>query len=306
MSNDDATRPKGDTSGEETVVTTGEEVIVREDELTREIVHEPPLPAGSVETRLIQQDERVSIDPDGAVRREVDQVVHAPRHRNPIIPALLILLLLVAAGLAALWYFTREEQEPVPNVEGLALNDAISRLQNEGFKTDVTSRPSEEQAGIVISQQPPAEQDADEGSTVLVVSSKGPETVTVPNAVGVTETDARDRLAAVGLGVNVVKVFSEEPEGQVTAQNPGAGEKVAEDTTIRLNVSKGTGEVEVPSLVGVSRDEAVSTLQAARLRANVVTVPSAEPEGTVVAQNPTVGTTRAGSSVRLNVSSGTP
>ena len=43
MANDDATRPKGDTSGEETVVTTDEEVIVRQDDLTREIVHTPPL-----------------------------------------------------------------------------------------------------------------------------------------------------------------------------------------------------------------------------------------------------------------------
>jgi uncharacterized membrane protein YeaQ/YmgE (transglycosylase-associated protein family) len=42
----------------------------------------------------------------------------------------------------------------------------------------------------------------------------------------------------------------------------------------------------------------------AKLAANVVVVPSNEPEGTVVAQNPVGGTLRQGSTVRLNVSQG--
>ena len=73
---------------------------------------------------------------------------------------------------------------------------------------------------------------------------------------------------------------------------------------MRLNVSKGSGTVNVPSLVGTSQNDAVAQLEAAGLDANVVPVPSTEPAGTVVAQNPTSGEVRRGSSVRLNVSNG--
>jgi serine/threonine-protein kinase len=275
--------------------------IVEEQTVTRR-VDAPPLDRDD-DVRLISQDERITVDPDGAVRRDVDRIERTPR-RTPLWPALLVLLALVAAGLAALWYFTRDEQTAVPAIEGLALDEAINRLQDDGFKADVTSRASEEPEGIVINQRPAAGTDADEGSTVLVVSSKGPATVRVPNAVGVSEAEARDRLAEAGLPVSVILVFSEAAEGQVTDQDPPAGEQVPEDTTVRLDVSKGTGEVDVPSVVGLPRDEAVSTVEAAGLRTNVVTVPSAEPVGTVVAQNPTGGVAREGSAVRLNVSSG--
>ena len=62
---------------------------------------------------------------------------------------------------------------------------------------------------------------------------------------------------------------------------------------------------QVPDLVGAQSAEAQETLREAGLRANVQTVPSAQPGGTVVAQNPAAGTeVDEGSAVRLNVSAG--
>ena len=58
----------------------------------------------------------------------------------------------------------------------------------------------------------------------------------------------------------------------------------------------------VPDVVGTTSSEATATLQAAGLKVNVVGVPSSEPRGTVVAQNPAAGQEApAGSTVRLNV-----
>ena len=63
--------------------------------------------------------------------------------------------------------------------------------------------------------------------------------------------------------------------------------------------------VAVPDLVGAQAAEAEATLEDAGLRANVRTVPSARPGGTVVAQNPPAGEeVEEGSAVRLNVSAG--
>jgi len=56
--------------------------------------------------------------------------------------------------------------------------------------------------------------------------------------------------------------------------------------------------------VGMTRGQAEAELSNAKLEANVVEVPSDEPVGTVVAQNPVGGQAQQGTAVRLNVSAG--
>jgi beta-lactam-binding protein with PASTA domain len=73
---------------------------------------------------------------------------------------------------------------------------------------------------------------------------------------------------------------------------------------VRLNVSKGSGVVTVPTVVGSLASDGESKVQAAGLTPNVVRVPSQETAGTIVAQNPTGGQAKRGSIVRLNVSTG--
>ena len=58
----------------------------------------------------------------------------------------------------------------------------------------------------------------------------------------------------------------------------------------------------VPDVVGTTSSEATATLREAGFEANLVSVPSDRPPGTVVAQDPAPGTTQSeGTSVRLNV-----
>jgi len=58
----------------------------------------------------------------------------------------------------------------------------------------------------------------------------------------------------------------------------------------------------VPDVVGTTSSEATATLREAGFEANVVSVPSERPPGTVVAQDPASGTTQPeGTSIRLNV-----
>jgi serine/threonine-protein kinase len=140
---------------------------------------------------------------------------------------------------------------------------------------------------------------------VQLLVSKGPVQVAVPNTVGVSETEARDRLAAAGFKANVFRVFSETVQsGDVVAQSPAAGTQAGKGSAVRLNVSKGTEFVVVPSVVGSTQADATTQLESAGLGANVVQVPSQDPAGTVVAQHPAGGKAKRGSSVRLNVSKG--
>jgi serine/threonine-protein kinase len=269
----------------------------------------PPHPGGPVDPlvpTVVTEDERVVVEPDGSVRRQAERVEYAPekRRRTGLVPALLIVLAIALAAIAAAWYFGQSDTASVPSVTGLPLDAAVTRLEDDGFKADIVSQPNEAAQGIVFRQSPGAGSEQDKGSDVQLLVSKGPAEVTVPNAVGVPETEARDRLATAGLKATVVKVFSSSEIGNVIAQDPAAGGKAATGSEVRLNVSKGTSEVDVPSVIGLSQADATAQVKAAGLVANVVPVPSDQPAGIVVAQNPVGGQAARGSNMRLNVSSG--
>jgi eukaryotic-like serine/threonine-protein kinase len=306
--------PAGDPEREETIVErpvrTVETVGVRSDVggLPPEVVPPSPYPGDPLDPAVVSEHEQVHVHDDGTVTRQLDRVEQPPARarRGPgIVPALLIVLALALGAIAAAWYFTRSNTVSVPSVQGLALDAAVSRVESDGLEADIVSQESDAATGTVFRQDPTAGTDLDKGASVQLFASKGPASVTVPNTVGVSETDARDRLAAVGLKPAVTRLFSDaQPSGSVVSQDPTAGGEAAKASTVKLTVSKGPSQTTVPSLVGLSQADAVSELTAARLKANVVSVPSAEASGTVVAQHPTSGQAPAGSTVRLNVSSG--
>lgn len=231
-----------------------------------------------------------------------------PPPRGPVLwPYLLLLLLLVLGGLAALYYFTREDDDtqPVPAVVRLPVDDAVNRLTEEGFTTDVRQQPSQAEEGTVFAQRPAGGEEAEEGSTVTLLVSRGPAEVTVPNVVGLRLEAALEKLDEAELGAQQRGVFSDEPRGTVVAQDPAGGERAPRNSRVRINVSRGTGEVSVPNVVGQTASDAGANLREVGLEARVVSVPSAEPEGTVVAQNPPAASQlRRGEFVRINVSTG--
>lgn len=227
------------------------------------------------------------------------------RRRRPIDPIAVgaTLILLLFAGAAATWWFvTRDEARSVPSVEGLSADRAVTSLHADGFEARLERRSNEAARDTVIDQSPAPGDKADKGSSVQVIVSSGPATIAVPNGVGLAETEARDRLVASGFQVASRRVFAERAPGTVVSQSPAAGARADKGTRVELVVSKGSGLVEVPNVVGLPRAEAESRLSTVRLDANVVEVPSADPVGTVVAQNPPGGQLRQGEAVRLNVS----
>ncbi len=256
------------------------------------------------EAVIVQRSERERRNPDGTVDRDTVQVEERHRRsRNPIAIALGVLLLL-AAGAVAWYVLAQEDTKAVPAVEGLPLDQAVERLEEDGFDIDVATAASDAPSGTVFAQDPTAGTEADEGSTVRISVSGGPDTVAVPNAVGLAEAEARDRLVAAGFEVDSTGVFSEREPGTVDSQEPRAGAEAERGSTVTIQVSKGTGLVDVPNVVGMTRGQAEAELSSAKLEANIVEVPSDEPVGTVVAQNPVGGQAQQGTAIRLNVSAG--
>jgi serine/threonine-protein kinase len=276
------------------------------------LVVPPPVGPGPVEqevgARVVSEDEQVGVSPDGTVRRHFERVEQetVQRRRMPDLGwALFLILALVLAGLVAWWYFSRAQTKQVPAVTGLSVATAVTQLQNRGFKTGITSLPHPEQQGIVFAQNPAGGGSAKSGSTVQIQVSKGPATVLVPNAVGLDEATARTNIANAGFQVTAVKVFAQQPAGTVIAQSPPAGGRASKGSSIRINVSQGTGLVIVPNVVGQTLGVAQTQLATAGVNGTVLSrVPSFQPVGIVVSQHPAGGNAPKGSNVELNVSRG--
>ena len=296
-------RPGEPLPPEETLVQRPVQRVVHEERVVVPPVVPPP-DAGVV-PGAVHEEERVGVLRDGSVVREFDRVEQPPidRRRNWWPWALSALLLLVLIGLA-IWYFTRDEKATVAPVIGQTATSAVARLQQDGFKTQIVRRVSGRRPGTVVGEQPAGGSKAAKGSLVTLTVAAAPTSVAVPNAVGVAQADARDRLVAAGFQVKSASVYSDQPVGTVVAQAPAAGEKIARGTAVRINVSKGTATANVPSEVGQTSDTAQQDLAAKGFKPSIVKVPSDQPVGTVVAQSPSGGQARKGTSVQLNVSKG--
>lgn len=114
-------------------------------------------------------------------------------------------------------------------------------------------------------------------------------TVDVPNVVGKQVSVAKNILEDKHLRVSTSEVTNTDvPAGQVISQSPGAGEKVKEQRTIHLVVSKGVGDITVPDLSGMTVEQARQRLKDLGLVVGKITQGSVEgkPDNTIVAQSP--------------------
>ena len=295
---DDRPNPVIVTPDENPVIVTPDETHVRE----VRTVSDTPGPAGDVD--VVHEEERTRVLPDGTVVRDGYRVEHRSRTRELLPWILTALLLAILVGGVAVWYFTRSSAKAVPAVVGLRIDDAVTRLQGDGFKAQIARQANAKRPGTVFGQNPAANAKADSGTAVRLLVSNGPSSSTVLNAVGLAQSDARGRLVGAGFKVTTAQVFSDQPTGTVVAQDPAAGEHVAPGAKVRLNVSKGSADVSVPSEVGSTADQAQSDLAAQGFKPSVVRVASDQPLDTVVAQSPSGGKARKGSTVRINVSEG--
>ena len=199
----------------------------------------------------------------------------------------------------------------VPDVVGLAQATAEANIVAAGLVVGtVTSDFSDTvPAGDVISQNPTAGTNVDPGSAVDLVVSLGPQTVAVPDVVGLAQATAEANIVSAGLVVGTVTTdFSDTvPAGDVISQNPTGGTNVALGTAVDLVVSLGQQTVAVPDVVGLAQATAEANIVAAGLIVGTVTTDFSDtvPAGDVISQNPTGGTNVAlGTAVDLVVSLG--
>ena len=182
----------------------------------------------------------------------------------------------------------------VPSLAGLRPKQVVNRLENRDLTAELEERASDTvEAGLAIRSVPGAGEVVERGEQIKVFISSGPELVAVPNVTGLSREVAEDRISDAGLTPGqITEQESAEPENEVIAQDPGAGNEVEKGTTINLTVSTGIETVDVPNVLGIGAGDAGAQLSADGLVPveRETEVSDRAQDGKVIDQRPAAGT----------------
>ena len=150
------------------------------------------------------------------------------------------------------------------------------------------------------------------GGTIGILSITNPKEVDLPNVVGKQKEEAQKIIEEAKL---VYEVEREEynkdvQEGHVISQDPTYSEKyhaVKQGSTVKVVISKGTEKATVPKVVGQKKEDAIKTLEDAKLKAEIIEETSKTvEEGYVISQETQENTeVSAGDTVKIHISTGT-
>lgn len=199
----------------------------------------------------------------------------------------------------------------VPNVVGATQSEALTELQQAGFRVEVRNEASDEfEEGRVIRTEPGPETMLPNGSLVFVYVSAGTEPGVVPTLVGLTEEEATLAIEEAGfeLGTVTTRPDAEAPAGEVIEQSPVAGVELTPGAAINIVVSEGPEDFALPDLEGLADDDALSQLSDLGLEWTITTETSTEFEAeTVIRTDPVAGSLVApGDTITVVVSRGPP
>lgn len=150
------------------------------------------------------------------------------------------------------------------------------------------------------------------GGTILALNLTNPPEVPMPNVIGLSKEEAQKDIEEAKLVFEVEKeeYDKEVPEGYVISQEPKYMEKynkVKQGSTVKVVISKGQEKTKAPNVKGKEKQEAITLIEEAKLKAEVVEETSKTvKEGYVISQEVEPDTEIiAGETVKIHVSIGT-
>ncbi|MFF5039863.1 Stk1 family PASTA domain-containing Ser/Thr kinase [Streptomyces nigra] len=145
------------------------------------------------------------------------------------------------------------------------------------------------------------------GKWVFDGNTASNDSVAVPSLIGETQGAAKELLANVDLKLGEVKKdeCENQPKGKICSQSPDSKEEVDKGSTVDVVVSTGAPKVTVPSVIGISLEDAREKLEGDDFQFTIKTETrevSAEEPGTVLDQDPQRGEeVEKGSTITLTV-----
>ena len=160
----------------------------------------------------------------------------------------------------------------IPNLVGITREESEIELESKKLKLEIEEIASSEvEAGKIISQEPmPEDGKVEEGTTIKIRISKGPETTELVKLEGMKIEDARNTAKEIGITLEEVNQNSDTVEaGYIIKQETPVGTLVKSGDKVKVYVSSGIEKVKVPTVLGMDEGTAIATLKNANLSANV-------------------------------------
>ncbi len=203
-------------------------------------------------------------------------------------------------------------QVTVPDVRGLDVTSAITKLASAGLEPRVRRIYSGSDPDTVTAEQPHPGDRIVKGSVVHINVSRGAKPVPVPDVRGQPFANAKSALEGQGFTVDKVAVQSDQAKGVVVAEDPPQGSPEPKGTKITLSVSKGPATTQVPDVTGQNQADAEALLTGSGLTPAIVYDQVTDPasDGIVISEDPAAGSdAKQGEVVTIHVGqliSGTP
>lgn len=198
-----------------------------------------------------------------------------PVFRRQLIIAFAIIAILLFSIFISLRFYTRHgEGQPVPNLKGLSIDNAIQILDAEGFGYQIDSVfVMDKKPGLILEQDPDPETNVKINRVIYltIVSSQTPD-VNFPDIENKTLVEVQSLLANYGLKVGDTTYKADIARDAVlefsyAGQPLRVGQKVPKGSRINLVLGDGLGasEIEVPDLRGLTLSEAKFSLKGSSL-----------------------------------------
>jgi len=189
----------------------------------------------------------------------------------------------------------------VPKLEGLTIEQTKKILDDKGLRYEISDSvfKADIKPFTVLTQHPLAGSEVKENRRIyLSISALNPPSIKMPDLLDNSQRGAEMQLKSLGLIVGAIST-TPNPNNFVLGQSfkgspIKAGESIPKGSKIDLLVGSGRGdtEVDVPNLVGMSLEEAKTTIRDMGLVSGLTIIdPSSdEAENTVTKQKPTYQT----------------
>ncbi|WP_316815071.1 PASTA domain-containing protein [Pedobacter nyackensis] len=191
--------------------------------------------------------------------------------RNNLIAAILTVVVLLMVAFFSLRYYTKHGQGlNVPELKGLAFTQAVEKLEALGLRYEVDSvYIMDSPPGMVIDQDPIANTFVKDNRTIyLTINTALAPNAKFPDVEFKSLREAQALIESFGLKLGDTSYKPDVSRDVVLQATFGgqiikAGESLPKGSRINLVLGDGKGneEVEIPSLIGLTKDEALFALR---------------------------------------------
>ncbi len=201
--------------------------------------------------------------------------------RNNLLAAIFTVVAILFIAFYSLRYYTKHGQGiNVPELKGLEFSKAVEKLESLGLRYDVDSVYIMDQPpGMVIDQDPDASTFVKDNRTIyLTINTSQAPNVKFPDIEFKSLREAQSILEGFGLKVGDTTYKADVSRDVVLEASYGGrvlqtGEVLPKASRINLVLGNGRGneEVDIPNLIGLTKDEARFSLKGSLLNLGQVT-----------------------------------